>query len=521
MRRNLLIFLGIAFLSFAATGAGAQNAFTAYNLTDIKPEGTARSIAMGNAMTALGGDFGAISINPAASAVYRYNEIGITPAFYTSNIETSFGGVNTNASRTTFGIANFGGVSSNRTWRTNEGLVGWSFGFTYNKQNNYNTLIRNNADVTGSSYADALASGMDGYYGYDMDMNNSQYPYDYFGVGMWPHVNAWNGSLVDTLDTDPRGFVPGTYYDAGRYRSYQSYSRKQYGNTSVSNINVGANISNKLYIGMNIGLYTVWNKVSEDYSEESLGADGHPAFSDSGFDYMKQIYHQTTSGNGIGLQFGLIYTPVPFVRLGASVSTPTWYYLTDKCYWDTFSAFEGNYSALINSPEAVFEYRVNTPFKYSLGAAFTFPWGAFSIDYEGSDYSQARVRNSFNTDKIYHEDFRGVNSEIRGSFDHTDKFRVGAEINPLPHLSFRGGFQYGTAGLKKELFGKVLENYVGSFGFGYSSKGGFFTDIAYQQSIKKESLTYDAGDVVANYVCAETPIRKSDWRLLFTFGYRF
>jgi hypothetical protein len=35
--------------------------------------GTARSIGMGNAMTAVGGDLGSIGINPAGSAVYNFS----------------------------------------------------------------------------------------------------------------------------------------------------------------------------------------------------------------------------------------------------------------------------------------------------------------------------------------------------------------------------------------------------------------------------------------------------------------
>lgn len=521
MKKVLILLSGIAVTLFSMN-ANAQNAYTAYTLSDNKVEGTARSVAMGNAMTALGGDLGAISINPAASAVYKYNEVGFTPAFYTSVIETNFGGMNTKATRTSFGIANLGGVANMSIGRNrNTGLVGFSFGLTYNKQNNFNTTVKNNAFVGGSSYADALANNMSGYLGYDMDMNNSQDPFRTFGVGMWPYLLAWNGSIVDTLDTNPSEFIAATYYNPDSYNSFQTYNRKQYGSNSVSNVNMGFNFGNKFYLGFNVGFHSVWNKVEETYTEESTDADGNPMLSDSGFDYMRQFYHQTTSGSGIDFQLGFIYTPAPFVRLGASISSPTWYFLTDKCYWDLDTYFDDNYHATINSPEAAFDYRVNTPFRYSVGAALTFPWGAFSLDYEGSKYSQARLHNSPSTERSLEEDFSGINSEIQSVFDRSDKVRFGAEVNPVPYISVRGGFQYSTAGLKKEVFGKVFESYVGSFGLGFTTKCGFFTDVAYQQSIKKQTLIYDAADVVSDYVCAETPIKRNDWRLLFTFGYRF
>ena len=54
-----------ALLSFAAAAAGAQTLSEAltYGVNDYY--GTARSIALGGAMTALGGDLGSVGINPA------------------------------------------------------------------------------------------------------------------------------------------------------------------------------------------------------------------------------------------------------------------------------------------------------------------------------------------------------------------------------------------------------------------------------------------------------------------------
>ena len=63
----------------AALGANAQSMYDALNFSEYKYYGTARTMAMGNAFTALGGDPGAIGINPAGSAVARYSQVTITP----------------------------------------------------------------------------------------------------------------------------------------------------------------------------------------------------------------------------------------------------------------------------------------------------------------------------------------------------------------------------------------------------------------------------------------------------------
>ena len=54
-----------ALLSLAAVAAGAQTMYDGLTFSQNNYYGTARSIGMGNAMTAVGGDLGSIGINPA------------------------------------------------------------------------------------------------------------------------------------------------------------------------------------------------------------------------------------------------------------------------------------------------------------------------------------------------------------------------------------------------------------------------------------------------------------------------
>ena len=65
MKRTAITIL----LALCASGLFAQTAYDALMLSENSYEGTARSVAMGNAFTALGGDLGAVTINPAGSAM--------------------------------------------------------------------------------------------------------------------------------------------------------------------------------------------------------------------------------------------------------------------------------------------------------------------------------------------------------------------------------------------------------------------------------------------------------------------
>ena len=127
-----------------------------------------KGLSMGNAFTALGGDLGAIGINPASSGVYKYNEVTFTPAFSTISIESHFLGNSTKESKTTFGIANIGGIANINTGRKNYGLVSWDFGLVYNKVNNFNSTLSARGTNSGSSYLGAVADYSKGSSGYNM-----------------------------------------------------------------------------------------------------------------------------------------------------------------------------------------------------------------------------------------------------------------------------------------------------------------------------------------------------------------
>ena len=76
MRKTVLIII----MAFAAICSYAQTAYDALLFSENNYEGTARTVAMGNAFTALGGDLGSVTINPAGSAVAGYSQITITPS---------------------------------------------------------------------------------------------------------------------------------------------------------------------------------------------------------------------------------------------------------------------------------------------------------------------------------------------------------------------------------------------------------------------------------------------------------
>ena len=78
MKKITTFILAMAALS-SIWNANGQTVGDALRFSDQNYYGTARSIAMGNAFTALGGDLGSVNINPAGSAVNSFSQVTITP----------------------------------------------------------------------------------------------------------------------------------------------------------------------------------------------------------------------------------------------------------------------------------------------------------------------------------------------------------------------------------------------------------------------------------------------------------
>ena len=120
---------------------------------------------MGNAFTAIGGDLGAIAINPASSAIYRYSQISLTPSFITSNGETAYGDDNlkniSSDSFTRMAMSNLGFVMAFNTGKYS-GLLNYNFGVTLNRTNSFNSIMTASCRTDKSSLLGSIASGLSG-----------------------------------------------------------------------------------------------------------------------------------------------------------------------------------------------------------------------------------------------------------------------------------------------------------------------------------------------------------------------
>ena len=507
-----------------------------FGLSQQNREGTARSVAMGNAFTALGGDMGSISINPASSAVYRYSEFSITPSITNAGYNSTYaGGYSNSGNLTRFGISNAGFIGSFETGRSSRGLVRWSLGVVLNKQNNLTYSIGANGRNSNSSWLQSLAEQTNGIDSREMDINSHQDPFLTFGASDWVSVLGWNTTLLSLLPNTTDQYIAATenMYNRGVDSQGnqnvdimvggpldQNFLKERRGSVTSATVNFGGNISNIFYFGINLEAKSVYEKINISIAENAVNSRDF----DSGFESFGYGYEHKTFGTGLEIKAGFIFTPSPFFRLGGSIASPTYYWLTERYSSAMRSAFNDGYSQLIFTPEGEYDYTLQSPFSFSLGAAGVIPGiGVISADYEMIDYSSMRLREVGGRAGSFAFD----NAGIKEIYKAQHIFRVGLELTPIKEMAVRAGFQHYSNPYKNPKFTE-LDTYIVSAsrestnivsaGLGYNHSSGFFMDAAFQTTVGKDEKSgaiYDGPNApIVNY-------KTNCWKLLFTFGFRF
>ena len=539
MRKTALLIL----FAIAAVTAQAQSVYDALLFSERNYEGTARSVAMGNAFTALGGDLGSIGINPAGSAVAKYSQISITPSLTIASNTTHGVPPPTDGSlpyfekqfkntATHFAIPNLGMTFNWETGRSS-GLKNVSFGFIMNRVNSWNEDLyaagpNHTTSFMGAMAVEATEAGL---LGSNLNMNNA-YDYD-----PWKYVVGYQSGMISTFGGYDDQFVGASEVIFGNMGNTeislggpldQSYGRRVRGSKNDYLINLGFNISDFIYLGANLGITSMYYSYDEYFKEKAIDPSDFEIALDNGqtmyFDSMKYKYSYSTSTSGVYGKFGFIITPGFGLRIGAAIQTPTastinenWQYKGETTYTDN------GFNAAAESPEGEDHYKFREPWRANFGLAYTLgKLAVFSVDYELCNYSTMKFkRNGFDDGREY---FIDLNDEIKGTFGTSSMLRAGIEIKPLDVLAVRAGYGVTTA---PETLIEVPAAQNVSLGVGYVSKKSFFADLACRYSFATDEYImpysdymYDAAGNVTDFA-PEIRNTKSAWKVLLTLGWRF
>lgn len=567
MKKILLIAAGLA----AAAAAGAQNMYDAITFSENQYFGTARSMALGSAVTALGGDLGTIGINPAGSAVSPYGQFVITPGLTISSVSSAYSpegelayGMASKMNNPRMTLPSIGMTMKFETGRR-YGVRAVTFGIVSNQTDNYNFAAEGFGTNSRTSKIAEFANAASGFYEDVLkernSFNNSDVPWDiltaYQGGMYGPY--GWDGvyaGVTETISDD------GDYHYVPGALAQSSYLTKR-GSKNDLIVNVGLNVSDRVYLGFNLGLPTARYRYSESFYETAVDPGQFPIAYDDGYDtYFNRgtyNYQYLADIGGVYGKLGIIVLPVEGLRLGASFQTPTALTISETWQYSASTTFDDSYyNDSAASPEGEYSYMLRTPYRASFGAAFTFGKSGFiSADYELADYSVMRFRGLH--DYSLDEDaFLAQNWTNKYFAGVSHAFRIGGELRVTPEWALRAGYSVTVSperwwtdsdGQKvtADDFGAdfysyfnrikslVTPHYYGdrtqafSVGFGYSSPGSFFLDVAarltrYPAATFAPYYDYDSYDSYGNLQNVDAPRilnRRDLWHVSMTLGWRF
>ena len=545
MRKAALIFL----LTVAAAVAGhAQTAYDAFLFSENDYEGTARTVAMGNAFTALGGDLGSINLNPAGSAVAKYSQFSITPSLtFTTNTTQGVSPYEDGSlpyfekqyrnTSTAFSLPNFG-ITFNWETGRKSGLKGLTFGFVSNCSNSWNEDAYAAGRNSTTSFMASMAANAtaNGYLGSELNMDSA---YDYYP---WKDVVGYHSGMISTFGGYNDQFVGASELIIDHNGNteivlggplQQSYGRQVRGRKNEYIFNLGANISDFLYIGANLGITAMNYDYAEYFKEAAEDPSDFEIELDNGsrmyFDRMKYNYNYYVETSGIYGKFGLILTPGAGLRIGAAIQTPTATTVAEEWSHSGKTEFsDSRYDASATSPYGSDKYSFREPWRANFGIAYTIgQFAVISADYEMCDYRTMKFkRERFND---YHDYFEDINNEIKTIYGKSHMFRLGAEMK-FGAIAVRGGYGRTLSPEKADVFGDPLPKMVtqnASLGLGFASKGSFFADAAVRYCFATQEYfmpyddyMYDAnGDLLA--FAPEILNTRSAWKVMLTIGWRF
>ena len=516
------ILIAVFLLGSLPLASHAQNELDALRFSGSTITGTARSIGVGGAFSAVGADFTAASLNPAGLGLYRRSDFQFTTHFRGINNDAIYLNENNSANRSNFGFSSVGYVyhspaassSGRRGSEGGGGLKSWTLSLGFNQIDNYHRNTRVSAYNTESSITDWFASRAQG-------INFENINDD------WYADLAWGAYLIDTSG-GPTTYVPG----ARGGEMQQEIRIEEKGRTNEWSIGLAGNFDDILFGGIALGIREVRYEKDIIHTEEdvfnthnSWANDSTPVNSLYFNDYFR------TRGSGINLKLGLIFRPLDFLRVGVAFQSPTWHSMTDRYYTEVSSELDNDPNTYgYDAQEGIFTYNLSTPYKATLGVmALIKKLGFITADFELTDYTGSRFTSDVNPGANGFYAFTQENDAIQDLFDFSYNFRLGGELR-LGAFRLRAGYSNFGSVLKEEYL--TYTNYesglpeqlaagrqVFTGGFGIK-RNSYYLDLAYAREHREDGqLYYSVSD--PNTFSPELVSKVNSSNLLMTIGFTF
>ena len=460
-------YLILLALGLTANIAQAQEIQDAMRYSQDNLNGTARFRAMGGAFGALGGDLSSINVNPAGSAIFLNNQIGVTISNYNIKNNSNYFGTETTDKNNTFDLNQAGVVFVFKNSNTDSNWKKVSLGANYENSNNFDNRKFSAGTNPNNSVADYFLSFANGVPLNVLENSN----YDDLGNGAQQAFLGYQGFVINPVSTDSNNTqYASNIQSGGKY--YQENLVSSNGYNGKLSFNAATSYQDKVYIGLNLNShFTDFLRSSSFYEENNNSLDSSYKINRLQFDNNLNTY-----GSGFSFQMGAIAKLTTEVRVGLAYESSTWYTLNDEFSQKLVTVSSNNIDELpsdVVDPKIInlyAPYKLQTPSKLTGSFAYVFgKSGLISIDYAMKNYSNTK----FKPENDFY--FSGLNSDMNLLLDTTGELRIGTEYK-IDALSLRAGYRYEQSPYKNKVTIGDLKAY--SAGLGYSF-GSTKVDLAY------------------------------------------
>ncbi|SDB88460.1 OmpP1/FadL family transporter [Williamwhitmania taraxaci] len=479
-----------------------QDISDVYRYSSNVYSGTARFSGMAGSIGALGGDFSAVSINPAGLGVYRSNDFSFTPNLNFNRSNSSYQGQVGSDNTFNLGISNIGLALtfSNPVRQEDIGIVSFNFGIGYNKLRDFNSSVTTSG-VDVASITDVFLEATKRVpYADRNSLSKENSPFANYNSSYWGLIMAWNNFIIDA---DATGYIS---HLANNDIVFQNRLITTSGSQGEYALSFAGNVADKFYFGGTLGIQDLYYKNKTDYSEAAV--DGNTGeFQDLNY---KQIFE--TIGSGYNFKLGMIIKPIHSLRIGVAFHTPTFFNLKDR-FSSSMDTHVYDVNTLkgysMDSPLGEYDYNMVTPYKFvaSLGYILLDKI-AMNIDYEYVDYTVMRLRSGGQSNS-----FKAENDQISAMVESSSNYRFGAEYHEGIFF-LRGGYAYYGSPYKQGYLNSNSNTQVFAGGVGLRT-GTFYTDFTYSKTrFTDENFLYNGSEGVVND-------KHSQNQFILTFGYKF
>ncbi len=283
-----IFFLFITGLSISALHSQEISDAVRYGQDNLT--GTARFRAMSGAFGAVGGDLSALSVNPAGSAIFNNNQIGITFSNQTVKNNSNYFGTETSEKDNSFILNQAGGVFVFHDHNPNNNWKKIAIGTTYENTNNFNSDVfsagtnpRNSIDQYFLTYANNSNGGApvpqelvntkpgesitDLYRYLGSNLPNGQYP-NLSGFSAQQAFLGYQGYVINPEDANNPNSRYNSSVPAGGnyYQENEIYSR---GYNSKLSFNIATSYKDRIYFGANLNVHITDYRRSSSFYEDN------------------------------------------------------------------------------------------------------------------------------------------------------------------------------------------------------------------------------------------------------------